>query len=258
MSVNNISSVLASSAASANRTSLAKNDFLTLLVTQLKNQDPLSPLQPHEFAAQLAQFTSVEQLQELNAGVARQEESLAMATLLSKTSFSAALLGRKVVAAGDRVVIPASGSAQVKVEVGGAGGRAKLKLFDTAGHEVATRELGALPPGRQTLTLPGDLPAGTYRYQLEVKGTDDKPVAVTTYTTGVVDGISFLDGRIVLKIGTLEIALDDLAEIEPGSPAATAAGEAPATPSDMTKEPDLSPIPKRKPYGDLSRALGIS
>jgi flagellar basal-body rod modification protein FlgD len=258
MTVNNISSALASSAASANRTSLAKNDFLMLLVTQLKNQDPLSPLQPHEFAAQLAQFTSVEQLQELNAGVARQEESLAMATLLSKTSFSAALLGRKVVAAGDRVVIPASGSTQVKVEIGGAGGRAKLRLFDTSGREVATRELGALPPGRQTLTLPGDLSAGTYRYQIEVKGADDKAVNVTTYTTGIVDGISFLDGRIVLKIGTLEIALDDLAEIEPGATAATAAGEAPTTPSDMTKEPELSPIPKRKPIGDLSRALGIS
>lgn len=258
MAINPLSSVLANGTAAADRRALAKDDFLTLLVTQLKNQDPLSPLQPHEFAAQLAQFTSVEQLQQLNAGALRQEESLAMATLLGKTSFSAALLGRQVIAAGDRVVVPENGAAQVKVEIGGTGGRATLKLFDSAGREVAIRELGSLPPGRQTLTLPAGMPAGIYRYQLQVKGVDDKSVNVTTYTAGVVDGISFLNGRIVLRIGTLEIDLDDLAEIEPAASSGVNAFDLPAALLDPNRDIDRPPLPKRPPVGDLVRALGVS
>lgn len=246
MAIDNISSVFAQGTQAADRRSLGKDEFLMLLVTQLKNQDPLSPLQPHEFAAQLAQFTSVEQLQTMNAGMLRQEESLAMSTLLSKTSFSAGLLGRQVVAAGDQVVVPSSGPAHVRIEVGGAGGRATLKLLDASGHEVATRELGSLPPGRQTLALPQDLPPGTYRYQITIKGAGDKDAPVTTFTTGVVDGISFANGRITLRIGDLEFALDDLAEIEPAVPAAATGGGGAALPG-VVKDPEVPRMPPNGP-----------
>jgi flagellar basal-body rod modification protein FlgD len=256
MSVGNIGSVIASSGPAVDRRTLGKNEFLTLLVTQLKNQDPLSPLQPHEFAAQLAQFTSVEQLTQVNAAMTRQEESLAMATLLSKTSFSAALLGRQVVAGGDQVTIVDGAAAQVRIDVGGAGGEATLVLKDAAGREITTRALGALPPGHQTLTLPADLPAGTHRYAVKVEGRDGKSAAVATYTTGQVDGISFREGRIVLKLGAIEIELDDLVEIEPGT-GAPAAGL--GAPIDVTKPGDPVPLPATEPLpGDLRRrVLGL-
>lgn len=252
MSIGNISSVLASGSSSADRQSINKNEFLTLLVTQLRNQDPLSPLQPHEFAAQLAQFTSVEQLTQLNAGMERQEESLTMATLLSKTTFGAGLLGRQVVAAGDQVTIPEGSAGKIRIEVGGTGGHAELKLTDASGREVATRDLGSLPPGRQTLTLPADLPAGTYHYAVTVTGAGDKKMNVTTYTTGVVDGISFTDGRIVLKMGKIDIDLDDLAEIEPGS-AAAPSGTGSMLPG-IAKSGDESPLPK-KPFDPIMNPL---
>ena len=78
---------------------LDKDAFMTLLITQLKNQDPMNPSDSSQLAAQLAQFTSVEQLTQLNDAVTSQELSLREATLLSKTSLSAALIGRRVVAA---------------------------------------------------------------------------------------------------------------------------------------------------------------
>lgn len=196
---------------------LGRDEFLKLLVTQLRNQDPLSPLAPHEFAAQLAQFSSVEQLTQLNDAVALQSQAVEYAALIGKTAFSAALIGKSVAVAGDRVVIPESGAAKLRFEVGGSGGRATLKLFDDSGHEVATRELGSLAPGRQSLTLPQDLPPGRYRYTIEIKDADDAAVPVTTYTTGNVDGVYFKNGEIVLRIGGSEIPLDDLAEIENAS-----------------------------------------
>jgi flagellar basal-body rod modification protein FlgD len=195
------------------RGELDKNAFLTLLVTQLRNQDPMSPLQPHEFAAQLASFTSVEELTKVNENLADQTQSVRMAEALSKTSFSAALVGRTIIARGDQVTIPSSGEAKVRVDVGSGGGAATLKLLDDKGNVVTTRDLGQIREGEHTLTLPDDLPAGTYHYKIEVKGDGNKSVSVTTYTSGVVSGVSFENGEILLCIGDIKVPLETLEEV---------------------------------------------
>ncbi len=216
-SVTNSALFGATAGSTAPKKSLDKDAFMTLLVTQLKNQDPMNPSDSSQLAAQLAQFTSVEQLTQLNEAVTSQEISLREATLLSKTSLSAALIGRRVIAEGNQVNVPTTGAAQVRIEVGAGGGQAKLRLLDSLGNEVATRELGVLPAGRQTITLPADLPVGTYHYEITVTGAKNTSVAVATFTRGMVDGVSFKNGQIVLRIGGMEVALDDLAEIEPES-----------------------------------------
>jgi flagellar basal-body rod modification protein FlgD len=213
----------ATAGSTAPKKSLDKDAFMTLLVTQLKNQDPMNPSDSSQLAAQLAQFTSVEQLTQLNEAVTSQELTLREATLLSKTSLSAALIGRRVIAEGNEVNVPTTGAAQVRIEVGAGGGQATLRLLDSSGREVTTRSLGVIPAGRQTLTLPADLPAGTYHYEVTVTGAKDTAVPVTTFTRGIVDGVSFKNGQIVLRIGGMEIALDDLAEIEPESALASVA-----------------------------------
>ncbi len=210
--------LFAAATQSATKKELDKDSFLELLVTQLRNQDPTSPLEPYEFAAQLAQFTSVEQLTQLNDAMASQEASLQMATVLGKTSFSAALIGRHVLAGGNQVTIPESGSGRVVVDVGARGGQAKLRLLDAGGREVATRDLGAVSSGRQTLALPDGLPPGTYRYEITVTDSQGGSVAVTTYTSGIVDGVLYEDSDIVLRIGAMKVPLDSLAEVEAASP----------------------------------------
>lgn len=198
---------------------LDKDAFLTLLVAQLKHQDPTSPLQPHELAAQLAQFTSVEQLTQLNTSMEAQTDAAHMATLVGQTSLSASLIGKQVLALGSQVTIPASGAGSIHLEVGTGGGAATLKLMNDAGAVVATRELGQVGGGAVDVSLPQDLPPGTWHYAIEVKGAGDKSVAVTTFTKGVVSSIEFKNGSIVLHVGKMDITLDDLVQIETASSA---------------------------------------
>jgi len=204
----------AAAIAEPNQAELDKEAFLKLLVAQLKNQDPLSPLEPHEFAAQLAQFTSVEQLTNLNEAVSLQSEVTQLAALLDKTALGASLLGKHVVAEGNQVPVSSEGFGEVEVEVGGAGGVATLQVFDSTGGEVASREIGYVSAGRQSLTLPSGLDEGIYSYAVTVSGDEGASVPVLTYTSGVVDGVYFRDGQIVLRIGTMEVSMDALAEIK--------------------------------------------
>ncbi len=198
---------------------LNKQAFLQLLVTQLKNQDPLSPLQPYEFAAQLAQFSSVEQLNNLNDAVNNESANLVSQTLVGKTNLSASLVGKTVLVEGDQVVVPSSGNGSVQFDVGAGGGAGTLVVKDSTGHEIVNESVGQLSAGRQTLNLPANLPAGTYTYTVTVKGQNNTTIPVATFTSGQVTGVEFNDGKIQLRLGAdLKVDLDSLAAIEPTIP----------------------------------------
>jgi flagellar basal-body rod modification protein FlgD len=220
-------------------------------VAQLKHQDPTSPLQPYELAAQLAQFSTVEQLTQLNTGMATQTQASQLATLSGQSSLSASLIGRQIEAVGDQVNVPATGSAQVTVDIGGAGGSATLTLKDDGGNVMATRSLGPLQAGTsQTLTLPAGLPPGKWHYSIDVASADKSVVPVTTYVSGVVSAVEFKNGQIVLHAGSFEISLNDLVRIEPaGTPAVSGGTTSDTAASD--KPGDVQPLGLPRVVGDL-------
>ena len=199
---------------SAERQALGRDQFLHLLVTQLKNQDPQSPLRPDEFAAQLAQFTTVEQLTNLNDAMTAQAAADQLGQLINQTSLSVNLLGREVTARGDRLTVTPTGPGEVPVTVGGSGGLAVLRITDLAGNEVMRKELGTLGAGQQKVTLPS-LPNGEYRYQVQVTDSAGGKVDVTTHTVGTVHGVQFRNGSLMRRIGGADVPLDQLVEIKP-------------------------------------------
>ena len=195
---------------------LGKQEFLQLLVAQLKNQDPLNPSNPEEMAAQLAQFSSVEQLININEQLASQTSSNdAMAAALNNTA-AVSVIGKDVLAAGSSVLVDGSGDESVTVGVDGSGGVAILTLYDANGTRVGSREVGPVGGGRQEIEL-GDLTdgldAGRYTFELTVTDTSDVAVAVQTFTRTRIDGVRYGPQGPVLFAGSLEIPLADVVEI---------------------------------------------
>jgi flagellar basal-body rod modification protein FlgD len=210
------SAASASSNAITNRGQLGKQEFLQLLVTQLKNQDPLNPQDPQEFASQLAQFSSLEQLVEigdkLEAQSAQNEE---MVALINSTS-SLSLLGRNVVAKGNDLIIPDTGEAKIRVDVGGTGGRGVVYVYDENGREVAKANVLRVDGGAQTIDLTKDLAGlggGHYTYELEVTDGAGAAVPVTSYTVAHVDGVKYTANGPVVTSGPLTILLGSIVEI---------------------------------------------
>ena len=217
-----ISPTSSSSSAPGAKIDSGRNEFLMLLVTQLRHQDPFNPMDSTQFATQLAEFSGLEQLIELNERFQAQSDITAMRSLAINTSLAASLVGRLVLAVGTEVFVPASGEASITVDVQGAGGSATLRVLDVNGVEIAVRKVGTVNGGRQTIPLDDlNLPTGVYTYELTVTGADDIPVDVTHYSNGLVDGVLFANGAILLRAGDLLIPLARLIEIEAG----TATGE---------------------------------
>ncbi|HEY8470474.1 MAG TPA: flagellar hook capping FlgD N-terminal domain-containing protein [Longimicrobiales bacterium] len=195
---------------------LGKDEFLQLLVAQLRHQDPLSPMDGAEFTAQLAQFSSVEQLISLNE---RLEVVAAMdQAVLQAVNVNAALgsIGRKVHAFGNQVEVSSTGEGSITFTVGGAGGHATLRLFDGAGREVASADLGVLSGGKQEIDLSritGGLAPGKYTYRVDVVTADGAAVEVTTFTSGIVTGVRHGSHGPMLIVGPFEIPLGDIAEV---------------------------------------------
>jgi flagellar basal-body rod modification protein FlgD len=195
---------------------MGKDEFLQLLVAQLKNQDPLNPMNAEDFAAQLAQFSSVEQLIQINDTLAAQEEMNAAMMEVMNASSALGIIGKDVLAAGERIQITGDGTETVTVGVGGEGGEGVLTILDDKGNEVGRRELGHLGPGRQDITL-GDaasgLEPGTYSYKVEVTDQAGEPVEVQTLAEVHIDGVRYGPGGPVLISGDLEIPLSDVVEV---------------------------------------------
>ena len=194
---------------------LGKEEFLKLLVAQLQNQDPMNPSSPEQMASQLAQFSSLEQLINVNSLLTEQTASNAAMALALNNSAAVGVLGKDVMAVGDSVAVTGAGDETVTVGVE-AGGEATLILYDEGGLVVGSREVGPVGGGRQDIEL-GDaavgLDPGNYRYELIVTGADGAPLEVQTFMHTRIDGLRYGPQGPVLIAGTQEIPLSNIVEI---------------------------------------------
>ncbi len=200
--VNNTDAVGAASASqlanlSGGSQALGKDDFLKLLIAQMKNQDPLKPMDDTAFVSQLAQFSSLEAQADTNKLlqlVANQQQGLANNTIVD-------LVGKGVTVRGDKVTYDGTGlGASVRYTLAGAADKVTITILDSSGNAVRTMDVGAKPAGLLTSLWDGksDLgvqePAGAYTVQVQAKGPGGAPVTVSQETSGTVTSVSFDQG----------------------------------------------------------------
>ena len=186
---NNVSNV--SKAATGNQ-ALGKDAFLQLLVTQLKNQNPLSPQDNGAFVAQLAQFSSLEGINTLNDSVNNISSNFSSSQALQASS----LVGRSIIIQSDKAMVDTSKSMNGSVEVPSAVGNVSVKITDKDGNVVRTVDMGAQSAGSQSFIWDGKnekgeiAPAGTYTFNASTKNDKGDAVALATSLPATVTSVT--------------------------------------------------------------------
>jgi flagellar basal-body rod modification protein FlgD len=189
--------------------------FLKLLVAQMRNQDPLNPLDNAQVTTQLAQISTVSGLDKLNDSLSGLTSSL----MSAQSAQSAALIGRQVYAAGSTLSLSAAGNkAAGAVDVKEAATSVSVVIADANGAVVRRMELGARAVGTSTFEWDGKTdagvkaPAGNYVFQVSaVRG--NAAVAVEPLAVGKVSGVSVSDGMKLTLDNGGNVALNDIKRI---------------------------------------------
>jgi flagellar basal-body rod modification protein FlgD len=206
----------AASRGSTPRISADLGTFLTLLTTQLRNQDPTKPMDTETLTQQLVQFASVEQQLAGNQTLERLL-SLQQAGQLAET---ASLIGRRVTMESDTLPLQ-GGRAEVVLPRAGAARRAAIEVQDSTGatlrQDTVTLGAGATSwiwDGRDARGT--QRPDGAYRVVVTGRGEDGTSVPLTAAVAGRVTGAARSDGALVLRLGAATVGFDRLREV-PGS-----------------------------------------
>jgi flagellar basal-body rod modification protein FlgD len=195
---------------------LGKDQFLKLLIAQMKHQDPMNPMDGTQMAAQLAQFSSVEQLQQMNESMQTQQTGqTGLATLLANNG-ALGSVGKSVLAAANSVDTTGGAPAALIADLPEHARSATLRVFDADGAEVATQDLGAVSPGRRTFTVSGAakaLSGGTYRYVVETKSAAGEVADAPTYVAGRVDGVRYTPNGPVVTMNGVAVPYMSVTEL---------------------------------------------
>jgi len=226
MALNAISTLTDSgSASSATKSkSLDKDAFLRLLTTQLQNQDPLNPTDSTEFTAQLAQFSSLEQLSNVNETL----NTLKLYEASINNAQAVGFIGKDIIANGNSIEKKSGQPVSCDYELPAAAKSVVVTIYDATGNFVRDYQKTALAAGQQSLTWDGrdrngnTVADGAYTFEVQALDPKGAKLNVTTFSKGTVTGVTFEDGITYLVTGRNKTAIGNVTQVtQAAAPAAT-------------------------------------
>lgn len=193
---------------------LGKDSFLTLLVAQLRHQDPLNPMEGTEFTAQLAQFSSLEQLQNVNDNLSNMQVSQSEALIFKAMDF----MGKEIDVQGNDLMLddetPARGGFYMESPAD-----CVVTVFDAHGTAVKNIPMGRLESGTHSFEWDGTGDSGAVQepgiYSFAVTAVDGtgQALPVETHMSGRVDRVSFEGGIPLLYVGDVPVAIPNIRDV---------------------------------------------
>jgi flagellar basal-body rod modification protein FlgD len=197
LSASTTSTVDTAAAVGQSAKALGQSDFIELLVAQIKNQDPTKPLDPSQFMNQLAQFSTVNGIQELKTSF----DSLA-GRLSSEQSLQAAgLVGRNVLVPGGQGLLTTGGTINGQIDLPQQSGELSLRIVSASGVEVRTLSIG----GHEQ---------GPVQFQWDGFADDGSPVVPGYYT---VNANALIEGTLQAVEVEIETRVDSITLNQDGS-----------------------------------------
>ncbi|NUM87592.1 MAG: hypothetical protein HUU37_00170 [Bdellovibrionales bacterium] len=198
------------------RNEMGKDDFLKLMSAQLKNQDPMNPLKNEQMAAQLAQFSALEQMMNVNQNLEKMQQSQKP----QDNVLAASLIGKSIVTDSAKFNYDRQTEPLVKYDLPADAKSVTVSIVNQKGEIVREYDLGAQKAGKNSVRWDGKNTKGGANdkgeYSFRVNATDDKdqPIKVATSTAGLVTGVVFEQGKPYLLVGETKVPFDGVDRIE--------------------------------------------
>jgi flagellar basal-body rod modification protein FlgD len=228
MSVSNTSAASSSTlgAIGTNTTGLVsdtQNQFLSLLVTQLRNQDPLNPMDNAEVTSQIAQLSTVNGINQLNSTLL----ALSGQMDVSQSMQAAGLIGKTVLVPGNKISLGTDAADPTRkqatafgVDLVSGASQVTVTILDGSGKAVRQMQLGPQSAGVLSLAWDGTgdggvaLPDGAYTFQVGASAADSTQVAANALRAGTVDNVSYGSAGVRVDLGLAGSAnLSDVKQI---------------------------------------------
>lgn len=208
-----------STPATKGKSAMGKDDFMKLMIAQLKYQDPMNPMDGSQYSAQLAQFSSLEQLTNLNDFVKQSIDANYLLTQSVNNTMSATLIGKEVKLTGTDI----QNSGQTKCSYGytlpADASSVDIKIYNEQGALVKTINDEKTSAGTHKLSWDFTdnngvrVPVGKYSIKIEAKTMGNEDMTIDTFKTGTIDGIRFTESGAMLLVDGVEYKPSDIYEI---------------------------------------------
>jgi len=193
----------------------SQDTFMKLLVAELKNQDPMDPMQSRDMVAQLATLSSVQKLGAIDDKLGGlQKDSMSGSTLQS-----ASLIGKTVTAKTNRLTLNSFNSSVGGYRLQGDADSVQVSIVDSSGQTVRTLNLDKQSAGNKTFEWDGrDLtgrrvPNGKYLFQVAATNAQGAPVATTSEVSGPVTEVTYTNGAPEVVVGDVHVGVSDVTSI---------------------------------------------
>jgi flagellar basal-body rod modification protein FlgD len=197
-----------------NKKKIDKQAFMMLLLTELKNQNPLEPLDNKDLIAQLTQLTSLEQISNMTKSVT----DFVSASLSMQKAQAASMVGKNVVVRSNTVDL-SNGRAEAIYFNVKEPAHLYVKIVDQNGRQVYFEDLGEVGSGIQSWVWNGKnsdgtaMPDGTYFYSVYKVNPDGSEEEIGGLEQGRVEAVQFVDGKIYILVNGQKYPVDSIVEI---------------------------------------------
>jgi flagellar basal-body rod modification protein FlgD len=197
-----------------NSDTLGQTEFLKLMVTQLKNQDPFSPMENGDFIGQMAQFSSVTGL----AGLQQSFDKLATSLQSNQALQASSLVGRTVIVPSASGILPSEGVMAGAIDLPLPGSEVALTIQDASGQVIRRLELGSQSAGDAYFRWDGlgddGLPAQAGRYYISAEANvNGETVALETLASASVESVTLGQGGQGLSLNLTDGTTVDFASV---------------------------------------------
>lgn len=239
---------------------LDKDDFMRIMITEMRHQDPTKPMDSDRMATQMAQITSVEQLKNVSNAIEKLSDKNSASDRLAMSG----MIGRTVTVDKSRFVHQKGTLSPVNFELPEDAAKLKIVVMNEKGEDVASRDLEPMKAGTNSYNWDGvsesntQSPSGSYMVRVEAENSKGAKIKVDSIARDRIVGVSFEGGETNFLIGDAKspqkVAFKSVVRIESesGSPQARAPGKVAVSASDEALPPGL----REKVSAEIARAGG--